>query len=343
VTGVRTPEPPKPPREPRRFSARDALIAIGVAALVLVVVEGPSIRNSGERMDDGVWKEIVLAVGKPADQIGDVIPLPELGDELTGWLSPGDDSGGPGSFEAVAQDEAAGGRLSPITPDYFDPRAIGDDPPEPRELDTVLVTGDSLAMPLDAEVARRLEGRGIEVVRDPQVGTGISSAQVGDWGSISVRQTREEEPDAIVIFIGANEGFPMAAPGGGDVQCCDAEWAAVYASRVRRMMDTYRQAGEARVYWLTLPMPRDDDRQEVARVVNEAIRVGAQPYRVHVRLLDMVDLFTPGGEYRDSLEIDGEETLVRESDGVHLNGEGAELAAETVLDALEEDFGELRD
>jgi lysophospholipase L1-like esterase len=341
MTTVRTPEPPKPPREPRRFRARDALIAVGVAALLLLLVEGPSIRNSGERMEDGFWKTVVLAVGKPADAIGDVIPLPEVGDELTGWLSPDDDSGGPGSFEAVAQEDTTGGRLSPITRDYFDPRAIGEDPPEPRELDTVLVTGDSLSMPLDAEMAQRLEDTGIEVVRDPQVGTGISAAQVGDWGSISVRQTREEEPDAIVIFIGANEGFPLPKPGGGDVQCCGSEWAAVYASRVRQMMDTYRQGGEARVYWLTLPAPRDGDRQDIARVVNEAIRVGAQPYRAHVRILDMVELFTPGFEYRDSMEIDGEDKIVRESDGVHLNGEGAELAAETVLDALEEDYGDV--
>jgi lysophospholipase L1-like esterase len=341
VTDVRTPEPPKPPREPRRLTARDGLIAIGVAALLLAIVEGPSIRNSGERMDDGLWKEVVLAVGKPADAIGDVIPLPEVGDELTGWLSPESDRGGPGSFEAVAQEEAVSGRIPPITPDYFDPRAIGEEPPEPRELDTVLVTGDSLAMPLDAEVARQLEGDGIEVIRDPQVGTGISAAQVGDWGSISVRQTREEEPDAIVIFIGANEGFPLPEPGAGDVQCCGSDWAAVYASRVQLMMDTYRQGGEARVYWLTLPAPRDDDRQEIARVVNEAIAVAAQPYRVHVRILDMVELFTPGGEYRDSMEIDGEDKIVREADGVHLNGEGAELAAETVLDAINDDFGDL--
>jgi hypothetical protein len=340
VTDVRTPEPPKPPREPRRLTARDGLVAIGVTALVLVLVEGPSIRNSGERMDDGLWKTVVLAVGKPADAIGDVIPLPEVGDELTGWLSPEGDRGGPGSFEAVAQEEAVSGRVPPITPEYFDPRAIGEDPPAPRDLDTVLVTGDSLSMPLDAEMARRLEGEGIDVIRDPQVGTGISSAQVGDWGSISVRQTREEEPDAVVMFLGANEGFPMPEPGGGDVQCCGADWAAVYASRVRRMMDTYRQGGEARVYWLTLPMPRDDDRQEVARVVNEGIEVAAQPYRVHVRLLDMVELFTPGGEYRDSMEVDGEDRIVREADGIHLNGEGAELAADTVLDALEADFGD---
>ena len=40
MTGVRTPEPPKPPREPRRLTARDALIATSVAALLLVLVEG---------------------------------------------------------------------------------------------------------------------------------------------------------------------------------------------------------------------------------------------------------------------------------------------------------------
>jgi lysophospholipase L1-like esterase len=341
MSPVRTPEPPKPPREPRRFRARDALVAIGVAALVLLVVEGPSIRNSGERMDDGLWREVVLAVGKPADALADVVPLHEIGDELTGWLSPDGDSGGPGSFEATAQEEAGGGRLSPITPDYFDPRAIGAEGPEPRELDTVLVTGDSLAQPLDAQVARRLEPEGIEVVRDPHLGTGISKVDLGDWGSISARQTREDEPDAIVVFIGANEGFPMPAAGGGTVKCCGVDWAVVYATRVRQMMDTYRQGGEARVYWLTLPAPRDDDRAEVARVVNEGIDVAAQPYRVHVRVLDMVELFTPGFEYRDSMDIDGEERIVREADGVHLNAEGAELAAETVLDALEEDYGDL--
>jgi hypothetical protein len=340
MSDVRTPEPPKPPREPRRFSARDALVAIGVAAVLLVLVEGPSIRNSGERMDDGLWKTVVLAIGRPADRIGDVIPLPELGDEATAWLSPDDDRGGPGSFEAAAADPAEARRIPPVTPDYFDPRALGEEPPQPRELDTVLVTGDSLAMPLDAEVARGLADEGIEVLRDPQIGTGISKVGLGDWGSISVRQTEDEQPDAIVVFIGANEGFPMPKAGGGSVQCCGSDWAAEYASRARRMMDTYRQGGEARVYWLTLPLPRDDDRQEVARVVNEGIAVAAQPFRVHVRLLDMVELFTPGDEYRDSMEIDGEDTIVRESDGIHLNAEGARLAADRVLDAIRDDFGD---
>jgi lysophospholipase L1-like esterase len=340
VSDVRTPEPPRPPREPRRLTARDALVAVGVAALLLVLVDGPSIRNSGERMDDGLWKTVVLAIGRPADRLGEISPLPEIGDELTAWLSPDDDRGGPGSFEAAAADVGEAGRIPPVTPDYFDPRAIGAEPPKPRKLDKVLVTGDSLSMPLDAEVARRLSGDGVEVLRQPYIGTGISKADIGDWGSISVRQATKEQPDAIVVFIGANEGFPMPKAGGGSVQCCGADWAAEYASRARRMMDTYRQGGEARVYWLTLPAPRDGDRGKVARVVNEAIAVAAQPFRVHVRLLDMNELFTPGGRYRDSMPVDGEDKIVRESDGVHLNGAGAKLAAGRVLDAIGEDFGE---
>jgi len=58
------------------------------------------------------------------------------------------------------------------------------------------------------------------------------------------------KPDAIVVFIGANEGFAVPGPGGRQLDCCGPGWAAVYAGRVRRMMNTYRQAGAARVYWL---------------------------------------------------------------------------------------------
>lgn len=104
-------------------------------------------------------------------------------------------------------------------------------------------------------------------------------------------------------------------------------------------MNTYRQGGSARVYWLTLPIPRDDDFARVARTVNAAIEVAAQPFRAQVRVLDMSELFTPGGRYRDAMTVDGRKRIVREADGVHLNGTGAGVAAERVLDAVRRDFG----
>jgi hypothetical protein len=160
-----------------------------------------------------------------------------------------------------------------------------------------------------------------------------------DWGKLSTQQASERKPDAVVVFIGANEGFDLPGPGGESLRCCNAGWAAAYAYRVRRMMNTYRRGGRARVYWLTLPAPRDKDRQEVARAVNAAIEVAAQPYRAQVRVLDMDELFTPGGRYRDAMEVDGRRQIVREPDGIHLNGQGAELAADAVMEAVERDFG----
>ena len=70
-----------------------------------------------------------------------------------------------------------------------------------------------------------------------------------------------EDPAAVVVFLGANEGFPID---GAD--CCGADWAAAYATRARTMMDAWRRKGAARVYWLTLPLPRDEARQEIARL-----------------------------------------------------------------------------
>ena len=148
----------------------------------------------------------------------------------------------------------------------------------------------------------------------------------------------KDHPDAVVVFIGANDGFPFPADDGRQIKCCGVPWATVYANRVRQMMNTYRQAGAARVYWLTLPFPRDKDRQEVARVVNAAISVAAQPWRSQVRVLDAVPIFTPGGVYRDAMDVDGKEKIVRESDGIHLNETGSGVLADALIPLVERDF-----
>ena len=226
-----------------------------------------------------------------------------------------------------------------MTSDAFAPGALGEAAPERRPLQRLLVTGDSLAMPLDAELAQRFpKADGVTTLRDPHLGTGISKAGLVDWGKLATRQAERDEADAVVMFIGANEGFPMKVAGAGEVECCDAAWAAEYAWRVRLMMNAYRRSGAARVYWLTLPAPRDGDRAEIARAVNAAVRVAAEPYRAQVRVLAMDELFTPGGRFRDAMEIDGRETLVREADGVHLNRDGAALAADAVAEAIGADF-----
>jgi lysophospholipase L1-like esterase len=318
----------------RRFSAREALVSVFVAALLLVLFEGPSIRRAGERMDSGIQRSMVLAVGKPAGWVGDRLGLARISHDATAWLSPDENLSDAAGFANTPT--AAGGKLPPVTPDAFDPVTLGSKPAPHRPLHTVLVTGDSLATPLDSEVARKLAGRsGVKVIREPHLGTGISKSLIVDWGKLSAQQVADRKPDAVVVFIGANEGFAMPGPGGKDVDCCGPDYAAIYANRVRRMMDTYRQKGAARVYWLTLPTPRGKDRREIARTVNAAIEVAAEPMRSTVRVFDTVPVFTPGGKYRDAMNG----RIVRQADGIHLNDAGAKIAADRVIALIERDFG----
>jgi hypothetical protein len=205
-------------------------------------------------------------------------------------------------------------------------------------LNRLLVTGDSMSQGLDLDLAQALAPSGVQVTRDPHPGTGISKPILVDWGRLSTHQVAVYHPDAVVVFIGANEGFSMPDGRGHQIACCGVDWATIYANRVRQMMSTYRQGGRATVYWLTLPAPREAARAQIARVVNAAIEVAAEPWRADVRVLDMVPIFTPGFVYRDSMPVSGEPTLVRQSDGIHLNDAGASLAAKVVLAALAQDF-----
>jgi lysophospholipase L1-like esterase len=318
-----------------RFRARDAIWATFLVAAVLVVSAGDSARRAGEQMNPGIGRDVVLFFGKPAGAVADALPFAEIADDATAWVSPDDKLDGNGSFATLTLQTTG---VPPVTPEAFDPRDLGAPAPPRRPLHTLLVTGDSMTMPLDAELARRLAPDGVDTIRDPHIGTGISKSDLLDWGALSRKQTRQDRADAVVVFIGANEGFPLPGPGGKPVECCGPGWAAAYATRVRTMMNTYRRNGASRVYWLALPLPRDGDRRDIARIVNAAIAVAAQPYRSQVRVLDLASVFTPGGRYRVSMPVDGRDTNVRKPDGVHHSDAGAEVAADLVQRALDRDF-----
>jgi uncharacterized protein len=323
----------------RRFSARQAIGAICLVTLLLVLFAGQAIRKQGEEMSPGIGRDLVLAVGRPAGWLADRLPLNDVATTATSWLSPEQSlAGASHGFTARRARLPAGGAGVPtVTPSYFNPQSLGAREPR-RALHTLLVTGDSLSTPLDIELARRLAGSGANVIRDPHLATGISKTALVDWGRLAVTQVRDDHPDAVVVFIGANEGFPMPGPSGKQVSCCGPDWASIYANRARQMMETYRQDGRADVYWLTVPTPRDSARQPIERAVNAAIKVAAQPFESQVRIIDTVPIFTPGDRYRDSMSVDGKPTIVREADGIHLNEAGSAVAADVVLRSLGRDY-----
>ena len=111
---------PKPPAGPRR-PARDGILVVLLAVVLLVLFEGPSIRHSGQDMQPGVERDALRAVGAPAGWVADRLPFDEASDEALAVLED-DAETGAGTFGRA---RGAGG-VPPVPPESFDPAALGD-------------------------------------------------------------------------------------------------------------------------------------------------------------------------------------------------------------------------
>jgi hypothetical protein len=194
----------------------------------------------------------------------------------------------------------------------------------------ILATGDSMIQLVDSFIRERA-GRA-SLRSDARVSTGISKPSLLDWRAHAREQVADIRPDVTVMFLGANDGFPMA---GAD--CCGISWIAEYARRAREMMRTYARGGRGRVYWLLLPAARGGLFRETFPAVNAALRQAAAGLEDDVRLVELDEVFTPGGKFRRSMKVGGKRVRVRQSDGVHLNVTGAELAAKLIVRAIRRD------
>jgi len=194
---------------------------------------------------------------------------------------------------------------------------------------TLLATGDSMIQIIDSYLKLRLGPRGVGVRSDARISTGISKPSLLDWQTHARRQATRIRPDVTVMFLGANDGFPMAGQA-----CCGPGWIDEYARRARRMMSAYGRGGRGRVYWLLLPAPRGGFFREVFPAVNAALRKAAASARRDVRLIELDKVFTPGGRYRATMRIGHRNVRVRQGDGVHLSTAGASLAASIVIHTL---------
>ena len=190
----------------------------------------------------------------------------------------------------------------------------------------LLATGDSMIQIIDSYLAARLPHATVH--SDAHISTGISKPFMLDWVALAKRQAASVRPGATVMFIGANDGFPI-----GSAACCGKDWIDAYARRVETMMRAYRRDGHGRVYWLLLPPAGRPAFQRVFVAVNAALRQAAKTVGSGVRLLDDGAVVAPGGHFTPTLHGH----VVRQDDEVHLSTYGASLVADEIIGALRRD------
>ena len=210
-------------------------------------------------------------------------------------------------------------------------------PAEAAKSGRVLATGDSMIQIVDSFLAKEVQSEHFRVRSDAHVGTGISKPFLLDWPSHAAHLARTYRPSASVVFLGANDGFPLRWDGKRR-PCCGRAWRKAYAARARRMMQGLERGGAARVYWLTLPAARPRMWNHVYGAVNLALRQAAEREDPeHVRLIDMGRVFTPSGHFQQTIVRGGHRVSVRQADGIHLNVAGARIAARVVVRRMRAD------
>src|SRR3954465_3565109 len=118
---------PAPPTG-RHLGARDAVVAVSVCVVLLLLFEGASIRRSGEEMSSGWERTLVLTFGRPAGALSDRTGLGDVKNRLVAWAHPDDGLSGPGGFAQAANSGSSAQPVAPVTPDAFDPRELGQPP-----------------------------------------------------------------------------------------------------------------------------------------------------------------------------------------------------------------------
>jgi hypothetical protein len=200
----------------------------------------------------------------------------------------------------------------------------------------VLATGDSMIQIVDGFLAQKLHRQHFRVRSDAHVGTGISKPFQLDWVTHARKLARSYRPTATVVYLGANDSFPMRFEGKSR-SCCSRAWRKAYAARAEAMMKSFERGGGARVYWLTLPAARDGNWNHIYKSVNLALRTAAKREGDGVRLLDMGAVFTPSGRFQQTIVRHGRRISVRQADGIHLNVAGARIASEVVVRRMRRD------
>lgn len=320
------------PADPRlTMPAGRVLLVVLVALLIAAVFNSEAIVRAGEGMKPGTTRDVVLSVGRPLESVTGFVGLhlPRRGFDM---------AFGQESKTAPGTELETGSAAILKRKARRDAKPVWRQPTAERPLD-VLVTGDSEADLVGLRMADLDTDDLLEVETVARNGTALTNPGFFNWELNAQQEMAARDPEAVVMLIGANDGFNVDV-GGELFAPGTAEWETEFARRAAVVMQTLSGDGERPVYWVPPPTARDATYNEIYRSQNTAVKRAAES----VGGARYVDVFSTvnDGEYSDQVEVDGRKILGRQSDGIHFNREGAEVPARLILEAMAEDYPALK-
>lgn len=246
-----------------------------------------------------------------------------------------------GSATPVAAGGASTTAAPTTTPPTTQPERSG--PPTSDNPARVLVIGDSDAgtfAPYLEMVADEWNGV-VDIETEYKVSSGLARPDFFNWPARLRELLSTRDPDIIVVTFGGNDAQGLTLENGDVVEGLPTQdpeaWTTEYVSRVNEMLDIMTEDPDRVVIWVGIPNAKDPEFTDLLRVQDQAVRTALEAYPDTI-FVDTWSIFDGVNGGIAELVIDprdGAAKPVRQSDGFHLNEDGAAILAENIADRIE--------
>lgn len=304
------------------------VIAVVLVSLVIgLILNAPDIRTTADRQEAGWKRELAVAAIQPFEWFSKTFRLSVAHDLIDRALGREDE---PVTVQVTTTTTAVSVIEAATTTRASVRRSISAQAPL-----RMFIGGDSMVGQFGPMLENTAEESGLVDVTEViyEFSSGLTRPDFLDW-PVRLRQVQDEQdPDVVVLFFGGNDSQAIQIEGTW-FDFGTPEWLAEYRLRVRSLMDELDNAGRD-VYWMGLPIVRDQEFRMRVEVMNEIYRTEADSFEL-VTFVDSWPLFTgPDGGYSEYL-TDNSGALVdmRLNDGIHLTTAGAVRLARATFDMI---------
>ena len=195
---------------------------------------------------------------------------------------------------------------------------------------TVLEIGDSLGEDLGFGLRAVLSRpSGLNLVMLDKVSTGLANSWYYSWPVHLAADLMKYHPQLVIVMLGGNDEQGMVVNGCA-LACGSAAWKKAYLADVRRILTEASAAG-AYVLWIGLPIMQPVSYNQGAALLNSLYKLGVTT-EADATFVPTWSLFSnPEGEFESTAAVNGVETTLRASDGIHFSPAGWDVLATYVV------------
>ena len=195
---------------------------------------------------------------------------------------------------------------------------------------TVLEIGDSLGEDLGIGLEQVLaQTSGLNLVMLDKVSTGLANSWYYNWPVHLGADLKRYDPQLVIVMLGGNDRQGMQV-NGCTLVCGTAAWQKAYLADIREIITETTSTG-AYVLWIGLPIMQPFAYSQGVALLNSRYKL-AVTTQADATFVPTWSLFSnPKGLFESAATVNGVETTLRASDGIHFSPEGWDVLATYVI------------